>query len=220
MSAVSDHSRQHDLAGIALRASLLGFLLGGSLILACTTYIARPQLPLYIVFLAFFHIMEFWTTAQFNVKNANTASFLLSSNGLAYWAAQAAGVTEYLVICHFFPHLHNSSRATIAFVVGLLCVVFGQGIRSFAMAQAGQSFSHALAYTKKQEHVLVTGGIYSYDRMYLDSVFELIWDRFSRHPSYLGFFYFGIGTQIMLGNPISSIIFAGVLWRFFNERIR
>lgn len=48
----------------------------------------------------------------------------------------------------------------------------------------------------------------------------LIYTRFARHPSYLGFFYFGIGTQVMLANPVSSAVFAAILWRFFSERIR
>lgn len=42
----------------------------------------------------------------------------------------------------------------------------------------------------------------------------------SRHPSYAGFFYWCLGTQLVLQNPISFIVFAVVLWRFFYYRIR
>lgn len=44
-------------------------------------------------------------------------------------------------------------------------------------------------------------------------------NSFARHPSYLGFFYWALGTQIMLANPVSIVVFAVVLWRFFKYRI-
>jgi len=40
-----------------------------------------------------------------------------------------------------------------------------------------------------------------------------------RHPSYAGFFAWALGTQILLGNPIGTVVFAVVLWRFFSQRI-
>lgn len=43
---------------------------------------------------------------------------------------------------------------------------------------------------------------------------------YSRHPSYAGFFYWALGTQLLLGNPLSALVFAVVLWRFFSRRIR
>lgn len=42
----------------------------------------------------------------------------------------------------------------------------------------------------------------------------------SRHPSYAGFFYWALGTQIMLGNPVSVCVFTVILWRFFRFRIK
>lgn len=42
----------------------------------------------------------------------------------------------------------------------------------------------------------------------------------TRHPSYFGFFYWAMGTQIALANPVSTLVFAIVLWRFFNRRIK
>lgn len=44
--------------------------------------------------------------------------------------------------------------------------------------------------------------------------------RWSRHPSYTGFFYWGLGMQLTLQNPVSFAIFMVVLWRFFNARIK
>ncbi len=41
-----------------------------------------------------------------------------------------------------------------------------------------------------------------------------------RHPSYAGFFYWALGTQLLLQNPLSLLFFCVVLWRFFYYRIR
>lgn len=54
-----------------------------------------------------------------------------------------------------------------------------------------------------KSHELVTTGVYSV----------------SRHPSYAGFFW-ALGTQILLLNPISLILFLSLLWPFFNDRIQ
>lgn len=40
-------------------------------------------------------------------------------------------------------------------------MIIGQTIRSAAMIKAGKNFSHVLAYTRKDEHILVTDGLYS-----------------------------------------------------------
>jgi len=41
-----------------------------------------------------------------------------------------------------------------------------------------------------------------------------------RHPSYAGFFYWALGTQLVLQNPVSFVFFAVSLWRFFYYRTR
>lgn len=42
---------------------------------------------------------------------------------------------------------------------------------------------------------------------------------YSRHPSYVGFFYWAICTQLLLGNVVSAVAFVFVLSRFFSARI-
>jgi protein-S-isoprenylcysteine O-methyltransferase len=49
----------------------------------------------------------------------------------------------------------------------------------------------------------VTSGIYAY----------------SRHPSYFAFFWWAVGTQILVGNKICFVAFVVVLWMFFKNRI-
>lgn len=89
-------------------------------------------------------------------------------------------------------------------LLGLLLVVIGQVVRSAAMVQAGPSFNHIVQQTQKQEHILVTTGIYG----------KL------RHPSYFGFFWWGLGTQLVMGNVVCFVGYAAVLWKFFSARIR
>lgn len=82
-------------------------------------------------------------------------------------------------------------------------VAASQLARSSAMATAGASFNHIIQTSKKENHVLITHGIYSV----------------LRHPSYVGFYYWSIATQVLLGNALHAILFAVVSWSFFRKRI-
>lgn len=87
--------------------------------------------------------------------------------------------------------------------LGFALMILGQAARTTAMAQAGANFNHQLQHKKKEGHVLVTGGIY----------------KALRHPSYFGFFWWGLGSQIVLGNGLCFVAYAAALWRFFRLRI-
>ncbi|ODQ66440.1 ICMT-domain-containing protein [Nadsonia fulvescens var. elongata DSM 6958] len=91
----------------------------------------------------------------------------------------------------------------IVSLVGLITTLLGQTARSMAMIHASDNFSHVVQTHRSKSHRLVTEGIY----------------YFLRHPSYFGFYYWALGTQILLCNPISGLVFSGLLWKFFNERI-
>ncbi|PWN94094.1 ICMT-domain-containing protein [Acaromyces ingoldii] len=160
----------------------------------------RPQLHLYLLAWSTFHLLEFVITARYNSTRLMADSFLIS-NGLSYHLAHLLGLFEFLVESFLFPTLKQTSRWTY---IGLVLVFIGQLIRSLAMVHAADNFSHEVAHHKRPDHRLVTDGIYAY----------------TRHPSYLGFFTWALGTQIGLSNPLSTIIFAVVLWRFFSRRIR
>ncbi len=79
----------------------------------------------------------------------------------------------------------------------------GQLIRSLGIFTCGQHFHHHIQSQKPQHHSLVTHGIY----------------RILRHPSYTGFYYWAIGLQLMMLNPVCVIAFARELYLFFSERI-
>lgn len=104
---------------------------------------------------------------------------------------------------------------------GVALVLLGQLLRSMAMIHASTNFSHLVAFNKRASHQLVTDGVY---RSVLSNPTRAQTHLYSRswfrHPSYAGFFYWAVGTQFVLQNPISFVIFAVVLWRFFYYRTR
>ncbi|KAI5451907.1 farnesyl cysteine-carboxyl methyltransferase [Naganishia albida] len=172
----------------------------------------RPQLGFYLAGWALFHVLEFWTTAACNREKLSVDAFLLN-NGMQYHAAHLIGLTEYFLSA-FLVNEAASANNILAFrtwwmghgSLFVLPILFAaQALRSLAMIHAADSFSHVVSRTRdKQEgHVLVTWGVY----------------RISRHPSYTGFFYWALSTQLLLGNPISFIGFWFVLSRFFKFRI-
>ncbi len=54
-----------------------------------------------------------------------------------------------------------------------------------------------------EDHKLVTEG-----------VFSLV-----RHPSYVGWFYWSLGTQLVLCNPLCVVAYAAASYAFFRERV-
>ena len=88
--------------------------------------------------------------------------------------------------------------------VGLCAMLVGQLMRTMAMLEAANAFTHEVAEEKTREHRLVREGIYAY----------------MRHPAYSGYFVWSVGTQLLLGNPLCLAIYCYVLYRFFSDRIR
>jgi protein-S-isoprenylcysteine O-methyltransferase Ste14 len=43
--------------------------------------------------------------------------------------------------------------------------------------------------------------------------------NYLRHPSYFGWFYWSVGTQLLLGNPLCTIGYAVTGFLFFRHRI-
>ena len=70
---------------------------------------------------------------------------------------------EYLLERKFWHVERHQETIRIVSIAGFLLVAIGQVVRSMAMITAAQNFSHALAYSKKEDHVLVTDGIYGYE---------------------------------------------------------
>lgn len=198
------------LSGIALRAFCLGMAVSASIVVMLGVFLFTDsplwRLPFFVAAVANFHFLEFWTTAEANAGAVTTDSFLLTSNGAQYIIVHSVAFLEAAVVCTFFPGRSWAPfglGSTIMWL-GLGLTLVGQGTRSLAMLHAGASFNHEVQVYKADTHLLVTTGIY----------------RLIRHPSYFGFFYWGVGMQLVLGNRISFFIYVGILWWFFDKRIR
>ncbi|KAK5989957.1 Protein-S-isoprenylcysteine O-methyltransferase [Cladobotryum mycophilum] len=198
------------LSGIALRAFFMGICLATSLIAAGALLLFTDspawRVPFFLSSLSVFHFLEFWTTAEGNPTVACIDSYLLTANWPSYAIAHSAAFLECLIVSVFFP-----DRAWTPFrlgpfllALGIVFTVAGQVVRSAAMLHAGASFNHHIQTKKVESHTLVTTGIYGV----------------MRHPSYTAFFYWGLGTQLVLGNAICFVGYAAVLWMFFRERIQ
>ncbi|KAH7291418.1 hypothetical protein KP509_29G016000 [Ceratopteris richardii] len=156
------------------------------------------QLPCFFVALFIFHISEFLLALLIHgSEKVSTSSFLFSKE---YILAMTCGLLEYGMEAFYVPSL--KSKMHISFIgLTLLCV--GEAIRKTAILTAKQNFTHDIKIYHHENHELVTHGVY----------------RFVRHPSYLGFFIWSAGTQVLLVNPICTVGYMIVTWRYFAQRI-
>jgi protein-S-isoprenylcysteine O-methyltransferase len=150
------------------------------------------------ILLVFYHLAEYFIHKRLHPNRTDLGSFLITPE---YLAAFSLGYAEYAIERYFFPFKSNPHSPLIW--VGAVAMLFGLWMRFAAILTAGKAFTHRVENHRRKHHNLVTHGIYHY----------------VRHPGYLGFYIFALGTQTMLQNPISIVVFTVVLWRFFKKRV-
>lgn len=186
------------LYDIAVRGLGLGLFFSFSWILITSNY-SFQLFGWYCVALAFFHWSEYFTTACYNPKTLSIHSYLLD-HSTEYHIAAVGSLCEFAIEWYFFPEYKQPNFIS---VIGAIIVIGGEFLRKLAMITAATNFNHYVQYTKAEGHQLVTDGIYSW----------------FRHPSYVGWFYWSLGTQLMICNPICLVGYVFVSWRFFKNRI-
>ena len=154
----------------------------------------------YIMAMAFFHFSEYILTSIFNSYSLTTDSFMLN-HSVEYVTAALLSWIEFWLEYYLVP---GCKTLTYVILVGSAFVIVGECLRKVSMITAGSNFTHIVQHRKRTGHKLVTHGVYS--------VF--------RHPSYVGWFYWSIGTQILLCNPVCLGGYAVSSWLFFNDRIQ
>ena len=183
---------------VAVRGLSLGQAFGLGLIVA----LSGSNFALfgwYMCVLSFFHVSEYLATGITNPTEVSVSSFLLDHSP-EYHIAMAASVLEFWLQWYFFTEYKQSSWLSC---IGLCVVILGELLRKGAMYTASSNFNHYVQHKHRRGHELVTSGIYS----------------FFRHPSYVGWFYWSVGTQLMMLNPLCCVAYTLASWRFFRDRI-
>lgn len=168
---------------------------GGNIFFSGTSYYAFGS---YLFFLGTFHNLEYISTAMYR-HDVSLTAFLLN-HSTEYHVAVVCSIIEFWLEWFLF---RSSKQISIIFWIGALGTLLSQAMRTAAMTTAQSNFTHLVSYEKEQNHQLVTWGIY----------------RYFRHPSYTGFFYWGVFMQLTLANPICIFGYAYALYQFFASRI-
>ncbi|KAF9528301.1 ICMT-domain-containing protein [Crepidotus variabilis] len=122
------------------------------------------------------------------------------------WTVYSVGILighiEFEISRYFFPA--SKSYAYISYI-GFVLLFLGQVLRSWAIIQASRNGSYPPTSLDKVEgHHLLTDGAY----------------RYFRHPCDAGPFYWALGMQLLLQNPISFSVFLIVMWRFLYPKFQ
>ncbi|GJQ12395.1 hypothetical protein GpartN1_g4186.t1 [Galdieria partita] len=152
----------------------------------------------FLITLLTFHLSEWLFIYVYCRKELSWSSTLLS---LPYVGAMLFATMEYVLRIYFLGK--QTKMEKYCRLVGTVLVILGEVIRKWGMFTLGSCFSHRIRTQKETHHRLVTKGIY----------------RWIRHPAYCGWFVWCIGTQVMLCNPISCLLFTFLSWKFFQNRI-
>ncbi|XP_055342898.1 protein-S-isoprenylcysteine O-methyltransferase-like [Paramacrobiotus metropolitanus] len=195
---IQERLMRRRVSEISIRSSLLGNLFAFGV---WTVFVFRSVRPfgIYMALLAHFHWSEYLFISMFSPRSLSVRSFMLDHSP-AYVFATIASWIEYTVWQFIFPGMRDCIWISI---VGLLMCVVGESLRKVAIATAGENFDHIVEDSKRREHVLITHGVY----------------KICRHPSYLGWWMFAVGTQIVLQNPVCVFGFFYGAYRFFADRV-
>nr|XP_033327413.1 protein-S-isoprenylcysteine O-methyltransferase [Megalopta genalis] len=184
---------------VATRAVFLGYAYGIGLLIALILPSSWQMFGVYIIVLATFHYSEFLSIAWINPSTLSIGSFILN-HSIAYGVAACSSWVEFIVEREYFPGMKEPSCISY---FGLVLCIGGEVLRKMAMFTAKQNFNHIVQSEKNDNHELVTYGVY----------------KLCRHPSYVGWFYWSIGTQLILQNPFCLLAYAIASWKFFHSRI-
>lgn len=184
---------------MAVRASFLGFVFAVGISLIAFAPLNWKSFGMYVVFLSFFHWSEYMAIAWCSPQSLSIDSFILN-HSVHYMVAAMASWLEFFVETYYFPGL---KAYPIPWIVGSMICVAGEVLRKLAMVTASSNFTHLVQFERKQDHELVRAGIFSV----------------MRHPSYVGWFWWSVGTQIVMANPICICLYAVASWYFFKDRV-
>ncbi|KAF2359990.1 Isoprenylcysteine carboxyl methyltransferase [Trinorchestia longiramus] len=194
-----DKCGEDKLFVVAICGNFIGVAFGWGLVMVALDLHGLRIFGSYISVLAFFHFSEYFVTAATNPPALSLDSYLLN-HSLSYWLAAISSWVEFFLEWYFFPPIKSLWYVS---AVGAIACLAGEVTRKFAMITAQKNFNHLVQVRRQSGHKLVTHGVYAW----------------CRHPSYVGWFWWSIGTQVLLINPICVVFYTAASWYFFNERI-
>lgn len=181
-------------AGFHAAALLLGALAG-------RLSASMAQWCSYCLLLSCFHAIEWLVTALKRPEELGYKSWLLN-HSKGYTVAILASAAEFWLEYLLLPPWLSPKGRYVA--LPLLVCAAALGVRAVGMVTCAENFDHIVMTGRKREgHQLVTRGVYGW----------------LRHPAYFGWFYWAIGGQVLLGNPVCAAGFAFVSRSFFQQRI-
>lgn len=184
---------------VAIRAAFLGYAFGIGIVVFFVAPPSWKTFGMYIVILTIFHYTEFLSVAWINPSTLSTDCFILN-HSVAYGVAACSSWIEFIVERQYFPVMKEPSLISY---FGLMLCISGELLRKLAMFTAKHNFNHVVQSEKRDNHELVTHGVY----------------KLCRHPSYVGWFYWSIGTQLILQNPFCLLAYTVASWKFFYDRV-
>lgn len=161
---------------VAIRALFLGYAFGIGILVLISAPPSWQVFGIYMTVLASFHYSEFLAIAWTNPATLSIDSFILN-HSIAYGVAASLSWIEFLIERHYF---HGMKMLSFVSYFGLVLCISGEILRKMAMLTAKHNFNHVVQSEKSDNHELITHGVYN----------------LCRHPSYVGWFYWSIGTQV------------------------
>jgi protein-S-isoprenylcysteine O-methyltransferase len=151
-----------------------------------------------------FHMAEFTVSVVYRFGELQPHKAFMLVHSPQYVAAVVAALIEFALEAHFAPWIKSVLPAWAVLAAFALCCGF-YAVRVVAMVQCGDNFRLQIEddQRKRQQHTLVRSGLYSV----------------LRHPSYFGWFWFSILTQVVLMNPVCVLLYTAASWAFFSARI-
>ncbi|KXJ87415.1 Isoprenylcysteine carboxyl methyltransferase family-domain-containing protein [Microdochium bolleyi] len=207
------------LDGLALHGFVLGILLTAAATVTAWFFLQPPlspqcraphsphwRTPFFLASIASLHALELWAITRYAPEQASSKHLRLGAGRRTHIVAYTFATVECLVSRYlwWFPF----GLPFVMEVAGTMVVV-GLLVHTLAIVHAGPAFLDEVrrrtgSTSRTRPHALVTTGIY----------------RVMRHPAYFGYFWWAIGTQLIMGNVLSLLAFPIVLWSFFAGRVR
>ena len=186
--------KNHYLIGLSLSVVF-------SFSISMTFFTNSIYYPLYLYFitLCIYHYSEYLSVLFYHF-NILKCEYFLIDHSKSWIISTLVSFAEMIIGTYFFD---KYKKIKIIFILGLLMTIIGQYFRIAALFTGKKNFTHKISYSKANDHELITYGIYS----------------LSRHPSYFGFFIWSVGIEVMCCNPICTVAFTYILFKFFKDRI-